>query len=67
MLGIYATFMKKKAGDESRVNMPMFFGFVGLFNTICLLPGFPIMHYLGLEVFGLPPTRRIWTIILVRS
>ncbi|CAO1599136.1 hypothetical protein XANCAGTX0491_002878 [Xanthoria calcicola] len=67
LYGIYATFMKKKVGDEARVNMPLFFGFVGLFNTICLLPGFPILHYVGVEVFGLPPSRRIWTIILVRS
>ncbi|CAO1599135.1 hypothetical protein XANCAGTX0491_002878 [Xanthoria calcicola] len=67
LYGIYATFMKKKVGDEARVNMPLFFGFVGLFNTICLLPGFPILHYVGVEVFGLPPSRRIWTIILVNS
>ncbi|KAL8694487.1 MAG: hypothetical protein Q9218_000900 [Villophora microphyllina] len=32
LYGIYTTVMKKKIGDEARVNMPLFFGFVGLFN-----------------------------------
>lgn len=59
------TIIKKKVGDEARVNMPLFFGFVGLCNTILLLPGLPILHYLHIETFILPPTRRIWTIILV--
>ncbi|KAL8735962.1 MAG: hypothetical protein Q9166_000524 [cf. Caloplaca sp. 2 TL-2023] len=67
LYGIYTTVMKKKIGDEARVNMPLFFGFVGLFNIIFLLPGFPILHYTGVEAFELPPTSRIWTIILVNS
>ncbi|KAL8658152.1 MAG: hypothetical protein Q9226_001235 [Calogaya cf. arnoldii] len=67
LYGIYATVMKKKVGDEARVNMPLFFGFVGLFNTVFLVPGFPVLHYLSVEVFELPPTGRIWTIILVNS
>ncbi|KAL8999334.1 MAG: hypothetical protein Q9169_001760 [Polycauliona sp. 2 TL-2023] len=67
LYGVYTIVMKKKVGDEARVNMPLFFGFVGLFNTICLIPGFPILHYTGVERFELPATRRIWTIILVNS
>ncbi|KAL8785506.1 MAG: hypothetical protein Q9213_003332 [Squamulea squamosa] len=67
LYGVYTTFMKKKVGDEARVNMPLFFGFVGLFNIIFLVPGFPILHYAGVEAFELPPTRRIWTIILINS
>src|SRR5262249_27470921 len=49
------------------LNMPLFFGLVGLFNTIFLLPLFPILHWTGLERFQFPPTRRIWTILLVNS
>lgn len=64
-LGIYTTVMKKKIGDEARVHMPLFFGFVGLFNIVFLLPGFPILHATGVERFVLPPTRRIWSIVLV--
>ena len=66
LYGVYATFLKKKVGDESRVNMLLFFGMVGLFNAITLLPLFPILHYTGIESFQLPPTRRIFMIIVVR-
>lgn len=64
-LGIYTTLMKKRIGDEAQVNMVLFFGFVGLFNLVTLLPGFLVFHYTGFEPFELPPTGRIWTIILV--
>ena len=66
LYGIYATVLKKRVGDESRVNMFLFFGMVGLFNAITLLPLFPILHYTGIESFQLPPTRRIFMIIVVR-
>lgn len=65
MYGVYTTLMKKKIGDESRVDMPLFFGFVGLFNVLTLLPGFFILHFTGVETFELPPTRRILAIVLV--
>ena len=65
MYGIYTTLMKKRIGDESRVDMTLFFGFVGLFNFITLLPGFFVLHYSGIETFELPPTKRILTIVLV--
>lgn len=66
MYGIYAVFMKKRIGDESRVNMPLFFGLVGLWNVLLLWPGFIILHFAGVEKFELPPDRRVLTIILVR-
>ncbi|KAI4192524.1 MAG: hypothetical protein LQ346_004266 [Caloplaca aetnensis] len=65
LYGIYTTLMKKRIGNEARVNMALFFGFVGLFNIVTLLPGFLVFHYTGLEPFELPPAGRIWTIILV--
>lgn len=65
MYGVYTIVMKKQVGDESRVNMQLFFGLVGFFNVFLLWPGFIIMHLTGLETFTLPPTERIWTIILV--
>ena len=67
LYGIYATMMKQRMGDESRVNMPLFFGFVGLFNFITMWPGFPVLHYAGVEKFQLPPTERVVMIILVRE
>ena len=65
MYGLYAVVMKKRIGNEDRVNMPLFFGLVGLFNVIFLWPGFVVLHFMGLEEFQLPPTGHIWTIVLV--
>lgn len=67
MYGLYAVVMKKRIGNEDRVNMPLFFGLVGLFNVIFLWPGFLLLHYTGIETFQLPPTGKIWTIILVSN
>ncbi len=54
--GVYVTVMKRKVGNEDRVNMPLFFGLVGLFNLPFLWPGFFILHYTGIEPVGLPPS-----------
>jgi len=67
MYGIYAVVMKKRIGNEDRVNMPLFFGLVGLFNVLFLWPGFIILHFAGVEEFALPPTSKIWLIVLVSS
>ena len=67
LYGVYTIVLKKQVGDESRVNMQLFFGLVGLFNTVLLWPGFIILHALGVETIGMPDTGRVWTIILVFS
>lgn len=67
LYGFYAVFMKKRIGDESRVNMPLFFGLVGLSNVLLLWPGLVVLHLTGIEPFQLPPTRKILTIVLVNS
>jgi solute carrier family 35 protein F5 len=67
MYGFYAVFMKKRIGDESKVNMPLFFGLVGLFNILLLWPGLIILHLTKIETFELPPTKKILTIVLVNS
>ncbi|KAL4890231.1 hypothetical protein BDV59DRAFT_209852 [Aspergillus ambiguus] len=67
LYGVYTIVLKKQVGDESRVNMQLFFGLVGLFNVFLLWPGFFILHWLGVEPFALPDTSRVWTIIWVNS
>ncbi|KAI9736140.1 MAG: hypothetical protein M1834_001024 [Cirrosporium novae-zelandiae] len=67
LYGVYSILLKKRIGDESRVNMPLFFAFVGLWNVVLLWPGIIILHVTGEEPFALPPTTRIWTIVLVNS
>lgn len=65
MYGIYAVVMKKRIGNEDRVNMPLFFGLVGLINVLFLWPGLIVLHLTGVEEFSLPPTQKIWIIVLV--
>lgn len=67
MYGLYTIVMKKQVGDESLVNMPLFFGLVGFSNVVLLWPGFFILHWTGIEVFSFPETGRVWTIILVST
>ncbi|KAF8243290.1 hypothetical protein K440DRAFT_613910 [Wilcoxina mikolae CBS 423.85] len=63
----YITLLKVRVGDESRVNMQLFFGFVGLFNVIFLWPGLLVMNYTGIEPFEMPPEGRVWAIIMVNA
>ncbi|EPS42450.1 hypothetical protein H072_3573 [Dactylellina haptotyla CBS 200.50] len=63
--GLYTVLLKVRIGHESRVSMQLFFGFVGLFNFLCLWPGLIILHYTGHEKFELPPTRGVWWILAI--
>jgi len=67
LYGIYSVALVKTVGDESRIRMPVFFGFLGLINVAVLWPGFFILHYAGVESFSLPPTGRIWSIIVINA
>ncbi|KAF2088008.1 hypothetical protein K490DRAFT_7335, partial [Saccharata proteae CBS 121410] len=67
LYGFYTVLMKKRIGDEARVNMPLFFGLVGLFNVLFLWPGLVLLNATDIEPFALPPTPRIWAIVLVNS
>lgn len=64
--GLYVTVMKRRVGDEERVDMPLFFGLVGLFNLVLLWPGFLLLHWTQIEPFSWPPTGKVWAIIVVR-
>ena len=67
LFGVYAVLIKKRMGDESRVNMPLFFGLVGLMNVVLLWPGFIILHLTGIERFDVPPSGHVLTIVLTNS
>jgi solute carrier family 35 protein F5 len=67
MYGLYAVFMKKRIGDETRVDMPVFFGFVGIINVLILWPGLFIFHWAGIERFEWPPTWSVTLIVLCNS
>ena len=47
--GVYVTVMKRRVGNEDRVDMQLFFGIVGLLNVLLLWPGFILLHVTGIE------------------
>ncbi|CAA7266548.1 unnamed protein product [Cyclocybe aegerita] len=62
---IYVTLLKVRIKSESRIDMQLFFGFVGLFNLLtCWWIGV-LLHLTGGEVFELPPTRHALYAILI--
>ncbi|KAI9729128.1 MAG: hypothetical protein M1828_000213 [Chrysothrix sp. TS-e1954] len=68
LYGLYATILTKQVGhDEGRVNMQLFFGFIGLVASVVFLPGFVVLHLVGIEKFELPPTSRIWWVIFINA
>ncbi|ANB11511.1 hypothetical protein AWJ20_4328 [Sugiyamaella lignohabitans] len=67
LYGVYTTLLKTKVGDESRIDTRLFFGFVGLVNIIALWPLLIILHYTGIETFGLPHSARVWELLIINS
>ena len=67
LYGLYATILAKHVGDESRVSMPLFFGFIGVTALTCLWPGFIVLHILGFEPFQLPPTHHVAMVVLANA
>ncbi|KAK3501643.1 hypothetical protein B0T13DRAFT_463930 [Neurospora crassa] len=65
--GVYVTVMKKRAVDEDRMNMTLFFGIVGVLNLVFLWPLFIILHVTGIETFELPPNGTTWAIIWINT
>ncbi|CAI2173665.1 16576_t:CDS:2 [Funneliformis geosporum] len=65
--GCYTILLKLRIQNESRVNMPLFFGFVGIFNVILLWPLFWLLHFVGLEPFQLPQNSTIWIMVAINA
>ncbi|KAJ2559588.1 hypothetical protein EV175_000271 [Coemansia sp. RSA 1933] len=67
LYGCYTTLLKRRIGDESRLDAPLFFGSVGVANIVLLWPGFPLLHSLGIERFRLPASPRVWGMVAVNA
>ncbi|KAJ2742523.1 hypothetical protein GGI20_004434 [Coemansia sp. BCRC 34301] len=67
LYGSYTTLLKRRIGDESRLDTPLFFGVVGLANILLLWPGLIILHYTGLETFQLPHSSSMWLMIALNA
>lgn len=65
--GTYTAILKYKAVDESRLNTTLFFGFVGLFSFCGLWPLVVLFHYTGIELFELPQSAAVWTLLGANS
>lgn len=67
LYGCYTTLLKRRIGDESRLDTPLFFGSVGLANLLLLWPGLVLLDYTGIEPFLLPQTAHLWAMILINA
>lgn len=47
--GMYVTVMKRRVGNEDKVDMKLFFGMVGVCNLLFLWPIFFILHWTDIE------------------
>jgi len=56
---LYLVVFRKTVGSENNIDVPMFFGFVGLFTMSLLWPGLLLLHYAGVEQFQLPNQTQI--------
>lgn len=65
--GCYTTLLKLRIGNEDRIDMPLFFGFVGAFNILLLGPVIPALNYLGVETFEIPMNATLWIVILLNA
>ena len=62
---LYVTLLKVRIRTESRIDMQLFFGFVGLFNILTCWPIGVILHLTGVEPFQLPSTRTAVVALLI--
>lgn len=61
---LYIVFLRRKVDHEDKMDIPLFFGFVGLFNLILLWPLFFFLHYSQLEKFELPSKHQFMFLLL---
>lgn len=62
---IYVILLKVRIRSESRIDMQLFFGFVGLFNILACWPIGVILHFTGIERFEVPTAGRAVAGLLV--
>ncbi|XP_063226128.1 solute carrier family 35 member F5 isoform X2 [Bacillus rossius redtenbacheri] len=63
---MYLVFLRRKVDHEDKMDIPMFFGFVGLFNLILLWPLFFLFHYSKWELFEWPSHHQ-WMFLLLNG
>ncbi|KAL5518872.1 hypothetical protein ACEPAH_555 [Sanghuangporus vaninii] len=62
---LYVILLKVRIKEESRIDMQLFFGFVGIFNVLMLWPIALVLHFTGAETISAPASKRIWIGVLL--
>ncbi|EJD03892.1 uncharacterized protein FOMMEDRAFT_121223 [Fomitiporia mediterranea MF3/22] len=62
---LYVILLKVRIKEESRIDMQLFFGFVGLFNVLMIWPIALVLHFTGAETISAPPTHRALVAVLL--
>jgi len=62
---MYVILLKVRIKSESRIDMQLFFGFVGLFNVLVCWPIGVILHLTGAEIFELPSSKKVLSAMLI--
>jgi len=60
----YIVFLRRKIDHEDKLDVPMFFGFVGLFSFLFLWPLFFVLHFSAHEVFALPNKEQLIALVI---
>ncbi|ESO82179.1 hypothetical protein LOTGIDRAFT_179913 [Lottia gigantea] len=66
LYALYLVSLRRKVDHEDKLDIPMFFGFVGIICSVIIWPGFLILHYSKTEIF-IWPTRSQWLYITVNG
>jgi len=61
---IYTVTLKKVVKTESRINMMLFFGLIGVINAVAILPLLFLAHATGIEPFHFPSSEQMWLLTL---
>ncbi|XP_074042476.1 solute carrier family 35, member F5 isoform X1 [Leptinotarsa decemlineata] len=64
LYAVYLVFLRRKVDHEDKIDIPLFFGFVGLFNLILLWPVFFFLHFSKVEVFEWPTREQLLLLLL---
>ncbi|KAK0506066.1 hypothetical protein EDD18DRAFT_1121880 [Armillaria luteobubalina] len=62
---LYVILLKVRIKSESRIDMQLFFGFVGLFNILAAWPIGILLHVTGVETLEWPSTSKAITILII--
>ncbi|KAK3083091.1 hypothetical protein FSP39_013752 [Pinctada imbricata] len=66
LYALYLVSLRRQVDHEDKLDIPMFFGFVGILSTLFLWPGILILHYSKQETFQWPNGEQ-WLFIAING